>query len=105
MFVLCRNAKISQMRERVILFLSDGEPSDLPYKIFKLIYDRNKQIYNSVVLLCFALGKSTFGSALQKMASQNFTFDVPCQGTTHLGVMCKLSVTSGNASEPKQQHH
>ena len=65
---------ISQSRERVILFLSDGQPSDLPYKIFKLIRDRNRQLHNSVVLLCFALGKSTFGSALQMMARQNFAF-------------------------------
>ena len=63
------------------MFLSDGEPSDLPHKIFKMIHDRNRELYNRVALLCFALGKSTFGSALQQMAKQNFSFHSnDCQG-------------------------
>lgn len=79
---LYRPLDVAYSRERSILFLSDGEPSDLPYKIFKLIYDKNKQLYNSVTLLCFALGKSTFGSALQKMAFQDFNFQnkTTCKG-------------------------
>nr|XP_026692576.1 VWFA and cache domain-containing protein 1-like [Ciona intestinalis] len=66
--------KVAKSRDRVILFLSDGVPSDSPFRIFKLIKLRNLAMQNSVVLLCYELGKGTFGPALKLMASQNFTF-------------------------------
>nr|CAB3227392.1 VWFA and cache domain-containing protein 1-like [Phallusia mammillata] len=64
--------EITRSRDRVILFLSDGEPTDSPRKIFNLIRDRNREMANSVVMLCFALGSGTFGAALKRMATQKF---------------------------------
>ncbi|CAK8690074.1 unnamed protein product [Clavelina lepadiformis] len=64
--------EIAMSRDRVILFLSDGQPSDRPSKIFKLIKFQNQKLFNSVVIMCYALGKGTFGAALQQMASQHF---------------------------------
>ena len=64
--------KVAQSRDRLILFMSDGEPTDPPNEIFLTIFKRNLDLRNSVILLCYSLGKSTFGLALRRMASQDF---------------------------------
>nr|XP_039264048.1 VWFA and cache domain-containing protein 1-like isoform X1 [Styela clava] len=63
--------EIAYSRHRSIIFLSDGKPSDRPIGILDLIYKRNKDMHNSVVLLCYALGKGTFGHFIETMSRQD----------------------------------
>lgn len=64
--------EVARSRHRAVLFLSDGMPSDRPSNILKLIYKRNRRIQNCVVLLCYALGKGTFGKFIQRMSEQTY---------------------------------
>ncbi|XP_039253634.2 VWFA and cache domain-containing protein 1-like isoform X1 [Styela clava] len=64
--------------ERVILFLSDGKPTDKPTElasgryIFTDLKERNKNLNNSVILMTYGLGDDDF-DILRAMASQNGT--------------------------------
>lgn len=62
--------EIAYSRHRSIIFLSDGKPSDRPSRILNLVYARNREMHNSVVLLCYALGKGTFGHFIEIMSQQ-----------------------------------
>ena len=61
------------MKKRVILFLTDGAPSDGKTAIFQTIRDRNLELNNSVVILTFGLGgvDQETKSILQDIAMQN----------------------------------
>lgn len=73
------SAELATSRHRAIMFLSDGTPSDAPQKILDLIYNRNRAMHNSVVILCYALGEGTFGRFVEKMSKQQH---VPSRVTT-----------------------
>jgi len=84
---------VTSARDRVILFLSDGAPTDAPGSVFKLIQQSNRQMRNSVVLMCYALGNGTFGSALMRMASQDFKMrnsPTPRQLSGNCGEQCAI---------------
>lgn len=75
-------------RDRVVLFLSDGEPTDPPGTIYDVIEAGNNRLDNSAVLMTYALGRSVLGLMLRRMAEQDFyqnsNFKPPTPGEFHL---------------------
>ena len=58
-------------KKRVILFLTDGEPSDPKRKlIFETIRDRNFELNNSVIILTYGFGRAD-REILEDIATQN----------------------------------
>ena len=69
-------------RKRVILFLTDGNPTDSTTDLFKIIRDRNLELNNSVIILTYG-----FDSAYQEIL-----IDIANQNTTKYGVPANTSV-------------
>lgn len=73
-------------KKRVILFLTDGAPSDNenPGLIFQTIRDNNLELNNSVIILTFGFGgvDEKTKEILQDIAKQNTTkYHVPANTT------------------------
>ncbi|XP_077995824.1 VWFA and cache domain-containing protein 1-like [Glandiceps talaboti] len=66
------NAKEDLKREQVILFLSDGEPTDSTRDIMREVKSSNEQMENKVVILTIAFGTSSGISFLADLAKQDF---------------------------------
>ena len=73
--ILSEGKNLIEGRDRVILFLSDGEPSDIPMEIFTAIHHGNRKVGNTALLLTYALGRGNFGILLNRMAQQSFSFE------------------------------
>ena len=69
-------------KKRLILFLTDGTPTDPNIPIFETIRNRNFELNNSVVILTFG-----FGSADQAILQ-----DIAKQDTAKYGVPANTSV-------------
>ena len=69
-------------KKRLILFLTDGTPTDSKIPIFETIRNRNFELNNSVVILTFG-----FGSADQAILQ-----DIAKQDTAKYGVPANTSV-------------
>ncbi|XP_078487608.1 VWFA and cache domain-containing protein 1-like [Ciona intestinalis] len=76
----------STVSDRVILFMSDGVPTDEPTTILSTQIRENERLNNSVVILTYGLGSADF-TVLRNMAANN-------------GEFYGISKTS-NASEPR----
>ncbi|XP_077996294.1 VWFA and cache domain-containing protein 1-like [Glandiceps talaboti] len=61
-----------QQREQVILFLSDGEPTDSKRDIMREVKSSNEQMENKVVILTIAFGTNSGISFLADLAKQDF---------------------------------
>ena len=72
------SGKSDETKKRVILFLTDGEPSDDDRNlIFKTIRDRNLELNNSVIIFTFGIG-AVNQEILTDIAIQNTTkYDFP----------------------------
>ena len=71
-------------KRKVILFLTDGAPSDDKKAIFQTIRDRNLELNNSVVILTFG-----FGGVDQE--TMNILQDIALQNTAKYGVFSNAS--------------
>ena len=71
-------------KRKVILFLTDGAPSDDKKAIFQTIRDRNLELNNSVVILTFG-----FGGVDQETI--NILQDIALQNTAKYGVFSNAS--------------
>ena len=72
-----------EKKKRVILFLTDGAPSDEETKlIFQTIRDRNFELNNSVIILTYGFGN----------ADQAILEDIAKQNTAKYGVPANTSV-------------
>lgn len=72
-----------EKKKRVILFLTDGAPSDEKTElIFETIRDRNFELNNSVIILTYGFGK----------ADQAILEDIAKQNTAKYGVPANTSV-------------
>lgn len=56
-------------RDKVILFLSDGQPSDSRVDIIRTLKERNGRLNNSVIVMSYGLGNADF-SVLREMANE-----------------------------------
>ena len=59
-------------KRRIILFLTDGDPTDDRGLIFKTIRDRNLELNNSVIIFTFGIGTPN-PEILTDIANQNTT--------------------------------
>ncbi|XP_077996293.1 VWFA and cache domain-containing protein 1-like isoform X2 [Glandiceps talaboti] len=66
------NTKEDLEREQVILFLSDGEPTDAKRDIMEEVKNSNEEMENKVVILTTAFGTSSGISFLADLAKQDF---------------------------------
>lgn len=69
-------------KKRVILFLTDGDPSDSKADLFGIIRDRNLELNNSVIILTYGFDR----------AYQEILIDIANQNTTKYGVPANTSV-------------
>ena len=69
-------------KKRVILFLTDGDPSDSKKDLFKIIRDRNLELNNSVIILTYGFDR----------AYQEILIDIANQNTSKYGVPANTSV-------------
>ena len=59
-------------KKRVILFLTDGAPSDARKElIFHTIRDKNFELNNSVIILTYGFGNAVNQTILEDIAKQN----------------------------------
>ena len=59
-------------KKRVILFLTDGAPSDAKKElIFHTIRDKNFELNNSVIILTYGFGSAVNQTILEDIAEQN----------------------------------
>ena len=72
----------AKSRKRVILFLTDGDPSDSKEDLFKIIRDRNLELNNSVIIMTYGFDR----------AYQEILIDIANQNTTKYGVPANTSV-------------
>ena len=73
-------------KKRVILFLTDGKPSDRDKKqIFETIRDKNLELNNSVIIL-------TYGFGNKEDIDQDILEDIAKQYTAKYGVPANTSV-------------
>ena len=68
--------------KRVILFLTDGVPTDSKEDLFKIIRDRNLELNNSVIILTYGFDR----------AYQEILIDIANQNTSKYGVPANTSV-------------
>ncbi|XP_006819745.2 VWFA and cache domain-containing protein 1-like [Saccoglossus kowalevskii] len=59
-------------RDQVIIFLTDGEPTDTKASIMSTIRSKNEEMENKVTILTFGLGSDSGINFLQDIANQNF---------------------------------
>ena len=71
-----------ESRQRVILFLTDGDPSDSKEDLFRIIRDRNLELNNSVIIMTYGFDR----------AYQEILIDIANQNTTKYGVPANTSV-------------
>ncbi|KAJ7382927.1 hypothetical protein OS493_031702 [Desmophyllum pertusum] len=76
------SGELGNKKKRLILFLTDGAPTDPEIPIFETIKNRNFELNNSVIILTFG-----FGSADQAILQ-----DIAKQDTTKHGVPANTSV-------------
>ena len=69
-------------KRRVILFLTDGNPTDSKTDLFRIIRDRNLELNNSVIILTYGFDR----------AYQEILIDIANQNTTKYGVPANTSV-------------
>ena len=63
-----------EKKKRVILFLTDGAPSDArKEQIFHTIRDKNSELNNSVIILTYGFGSAVNQTNLEDIAKQNTT--------------------------------
>jgi len=61
-----------EKKKRVILFLTDGAPSDEKKElIFHTIRDKNFELNNSVIILTYGFGSAVNQTTLEDIAKQN----------------------------------
>ena len=72
-----------QKKKRVILFLTDGKPSDIKKdSIFRIIRDKNVELNNSVIILTYGFGN----------VNQTILEDIAKQDTAKYGIPADISV-------------
>ena len=76
------NSSSGRSKKRVILFLTDGDPSDSKTDLFKIIRDRNLGLNNSVIILTYGFDRKY----------QEILIDIANQNTTKYGVPANTSV-------------
>ena len=69
-------------KRRVILFLTDGNPTDSKTDLFRIIRDRKFELNNSVIILTYGFDR----------AYQEILIDIANQNTTKYGVPANTSV-------------
>jgi len=69
-------------RRRIILFLTDGDPTDKRELIFKTIRDRNLELNNSVIIFTFGIDTP----------NPEILTDIAIQNTTKYGYPRNVSV-------------
>lgn len=65
------NESLNMERKRVMLFLSDGEPSDDHSSFFRTIVNRNSNLNMSIVIMTYAIGPSIGTELLEAIAMQD----------------------------------
>jgi len=73
---------LEKSKQRVILFLSDGDPKDNRLELFKIIRDRNLELNNSVIIITYGFDR----------AYQELLIDIADQNTSKYGVPANTSV-------------
>ncbi|XP_014676321.1 PREDICTED: VWFA and cache domain-containing protein 1-like [Priapulus caudatus] len=75
-FGLLKKTPTTSQRDKVILFLTDGIPSDSPVEIMESIKGLNKELNNTVMIVTYGLGEAASSKGteiLTSMAEQNGT--------------------------------
>ena len=72
----------AKTKKRVILFLTDGDPSDSKKSLFETIRNRNLELNNSVIILTYGFDNKY----------QEILIDIAYQNTTKYGVPANTSV-------------
>ncbi|XP_014680170.1 PREDICTED: uncharacterized protein LOC106820137 [Priapulus caudatus] len=75
-FGLLKETPTTSQRDKVILFLTDGVPSDSPVEIMESIKELNKELNNTVMIVTYGLGEAASSKGteiLTSMAEQNGT--------------------------------
>lgn len=77
-----KNSSSAKSKKRVILFLTDGDPTDLRKNLFEVIRNRNLELNNSVIILTYGFDR----------AYEEILIDIANQNTTKYGIPANTSV-------------
>ena len=77
-----KNSSSTKSTKRVILFLTDGDPTDSRTNLFKVIRNRNLELNNSVIILTYGFDR----------AYEEILIDIANQNTSKYGIPANTSV-------------